>query len=289
MNNENEFHGGAMADKELREKKDAEWDRQEPAMGELLAGGAQYFLDRRGDTGVFSDKRERVCCMDEGTANLDSKGSLCMAGSGILYPAQSWEERIKRVVEICHRLGVRQITSHDGCGAAGLAFKRDGGAAKLGDITPDEYGQKWARELQAALDKRLGRRESASVNISAGEMKRPPEFHNARVVWFDATGRFNPAKLGDAIPRGFVIDYGHAVELARTREEADYPLAELAVAINIALGEYGFGKKFTADRPLVIVVLARNPGELETVKEWIARGLPADKKELVRVDGFVRR
>jgi hypothetical protein len=263
--------------------KNQQWASQQPLMEKMTNQGAAEFFKIKNLPQIseaFSESKDQVCCMDEGTAHLVTESKMGLAGAGILYPAGSWEERLERVAEIMATLGVKEITSHDGCGAAKLAYERDGGAEKLGSMTPDEYGKKWAEELSAKL-------KAEYQHIAASAMARPAEFHNARTVWFDATGKFNPDKLGSAIPQGFLIDYGNETKLAKNQKEREYPYAELAVAIKIAFGDHGLGQRFTSENPLVVVVIAKDADELEKVKAEVATHLPETEKGRLKVDGFV--
>jgi len=271
-------------------QKQEAWDRQQGLMAKLNRQGAEDFLrsvDKIDD--AFEHEKKRVCCMDEGTAHMNIPGKFEMAGSGILYPAASWEERLDKVADIMIGLGITQITSHDGCGAAGLACKRDG----IQTDRPDKYGIKWAQDLQnKIMEKTSGKRDVTYRHIQSKEMVRPDEFHLARVAWFDATGRFNPAALGDNIPMGFVIDYKHDTEKATDATEKNYPFEELKVALSIAFGGHGFGEKFNEQNPFVVVVMTEDEQELEQLKERIFQfvadlNIAEETKKAIKVDGYL--
>lgn len=260
--------------KELEAQMQEEWDKQNAVMSEINDNCVADFLAEVGVENGKVESHETVCCMDEGTAHIaDGENKFAMAGSGILYPAASWLERLDRVADLFIMLKVKKVTSHDGCGAAGIAWKRDGGKEGTGCATADEYGKKWVAELQEVINAKLKVSGDGTVeiaNVGSKEMVRPPEFHNARVVWVDGVGDFNPHKLGDKIPRGFLIEYGLIKENAKTEEEREYPFAELLVAIDIALGSHGFGNKFTKESPLLIVVLAQNGIQMAVIREKVS-------------------
>lgn len=260
--------------KELEAQMQKEWDQQNGAMFEIFKNGAADFFAKVGVEKAKVESHETVCCIDEGTANVDDgENKFAMAGSGILFPAASWSERLNRVAELYIKLKIKKVTSHDGCGAAGIAWKRDGGKEGTGCETSDEYGKKWVAELQGTINEKLKAFNGGEVeiaNISSKEMVRPPEFHNARVVWFDGVGNFNPHKLGDKIPKGFLIEYGLIIKNAKTDEESNYPFAELQVAIDIALGSHGFGNKFTKESPFLVVVLAKDDRQLSVIKKTMS-------------------
>jgi hypothetical protein len=91
-------------------------------------------------------------------------------------------------------------------------------------------------------------------------MERPVEFHNARVVYYDGVGGFNPNKeIG--LPMGFVIE--------RAFLPIEYVAEELKVAVNIAFGHHGFGELFTAEHPFVIIALGKSAEEAEKLKQEI--------------------
>lgn len=260
--------------KELEAKMQTEWNKQDVLMSEIYTNGAADFLVKVGVEEAKVESHETVCCMDEGTAHIaDGENKFAMAGSGILYPAGSWSERLDKVADLYIKLKVKKVTSHDGCGAAGIAWKKDGGKEGTGCETADEYGRKWVAELQEVINAKLkvsGAGEVKVANVGSKEMVRPPEFHNARVVWFDGVGNFNPHKLGDKIPKGLLIEYGLLTENAKTDEESNYPFAELQVAIDITLGSHGLGNKFTGESPLLIVVLAKDATQMSVIREKVS-------------------
>ena len=256
--------------KEIEAQMQGEWDKQEPTMSEIYKNSSADFLAEVGVEGAKVESHETVCCMDEGTAHIvDEENKFAMAGSGILYPAGSWSERLNRVADLYIKLQIKKITSHDGCGAAGIAWKRDGGVEGTGCATADEYGRKWVAELQEVINAKLKASGGGAVeiaNLGSNEMVRPEKFHNARVIWFDGVGDFNPHKLGDKVPKGFLIEYGLITENAKTTEESNYPFAELQVAIDIALGSHGLGNKFTKESPFLIVVLAKDVMQMSEIR-----------------------
>jgi len=272
-----------MGQDSIELKKNEAWDAGLPDHQLLAAEGAeQYFKKEFPDLKhAFLKDLRSVVCMDEGCAHKDINGEakFCIAGSGILYPAANEEGRIKAVAELFSRLGAVDITSHGGCGAAGLAYKRD---FPNGNPTPEqieEYAKDWAKKVAAEMG-RLGHEESYT-HILAEDMERPVEFHNARVVYFDNIGGFNPNKeIG--LPMGFVIE--------RKFETAEYALEELKVAVNIAFGHHGFEDRFTKDLPFIIIVFAENEAELANAKKETEDMLAENKnyqEGRIKVDGMV--
>lgn len=264
--------------------KAAEWEKQDGIMWSIGKEGAGVLFEDSAIEETHIDHFDSVCCMDEGTAQMEGDETrLAMAGSGILFPAVSWEERLEKVADLYITLGIKTITSHDGCGAAGIAWRRDGGADQTGFRTPDEYGKAWVKDLEKVINTKLEKMDKEIVStrhINSEEMVRPAEFHNARMVYFDATGKFNPHFLGDKMPKGFLINYG-VEKNTGVEENKDYAFAELQVAIDIALGGHGFSQKFTPESPFVIGVIANTQEELEEI------GGKVDKM-VEKYDGRVR-
>ena len=249
----------------------------------LLKEGAQeYFKKEFPDIkNAFLKKLEAVVCMDEGCAHRDynGEGKLCLAGSGILYPASSEEERIQKVAELLVAQGIIDITSHEGCGATGLAYKRDFPGANPTPKQIEDYGKDWARKLAEEIG-RMGYEEKYD-HITAEEMERPKEFHNARVVYYDGIGGFNPNKeVG--LPMGFVI--------SREFVPAEYVVEELKVAVNIAFGHHGFGDLFSSEMPFVVIPMAGTEEKMEILKKEIKDVLTENKNfknGKIKVDGSV--
>jgi len=259
---------------------------EEPIMGKLYELGADVFIEREFPDikRAFTDKQILVVCMDEGTAHKDVNGEnkFCLAGSGILFPAGSESERLEKVAGLLIERGVSDISSHGGCGAAGLAYHRDfPDAAKQENLAEkiEGHAKEWSDKLANKI--RELSHPAERVHILAEDMERPVEFHNARVVYFDGVGGFNPSKeIG--LPMGFVIERAHL--------PPDYAVEELKVAVSIAFGHHGFGEMFSATEPLVIIVFAKNDEEINNLKNEVASALAGDKNFIagkVKVDGLV--
>lgn len=288
-------------EKEIMKKKENSWLEQQVKANKLKNQGAPEFFSRKNlpeIDSLFMDTKEELCCIDEGVANIeDHTNKMSMAGSGILFPANSYEERLNRIAELCINKNITEITSHDGCGAAKIAWNKDGGETGTGIKSPDEYGKKWSKDLTKRINEKLlaaGKSDNAAYkNLDKNQMTRPSEFHDARAVWFDATGEFNPYSSKN-IPQGFLIDYGLAKNEGENKKEKKYPFDELKIAINIAFGEHGLGNKFTAENPFIIVVVSKDESELKNLKEKIAKKIKEDKDlktnaDKIKIDGFVKQ
>ena len=91
-----------------------------------------------------------------------------------------------------------------------------------------------------------------------------------------------------------MIDYGLGKTESKNEEEKKYAFVELKVAINIAFGHHGFGEKFTAENPFIIVVVSGNEAELNSLKKEIAQTIAQDEEtkihaDKIKIDGFVKK
>lgn len=203
-----------------------------------------------------------------------SDGRICEhrlggAGSFILAPEEELEKFIRE-----NKGRIKQVTSHDGCGAAAIKFKELKEAGKLpeGVNTADELGAAFAKNLADRL-------KAGYYHIPAREMS--GEVHNERTVYFDGTGRFNPLALKE-MPTGFMCA---GPKLGFSRE---YCRKELAILCGIALGDHGFGERFSEDNPLYIIVSAESAEQLKALEE-IAEKAAEEFKGRVAVKGFVAK
>src|SRR5262249_2856039 len=137
--------------------RDAAWEAGGELMRRICARGASAILVPIANLRqAFAPGKERITCIDAGVVMAGTgKRGLPLAGSGILSPARSWEERLERVADLCLAMGVREVTSHEGCGAAALAYERDGRPST--HSTSDHYGQAWSRSLQERIGSRSER------------------------------------------------------------------------------------------------------------------------------------
>lgn len=238
---------------------------------------------------AFTGEQKCVCCMDEGTAHKDINGEdkFALAGSGILFPADNENDRLEKVARLLIERGVSDVTSHGGCGAAGLAFHRDFPeathtmSADQIKINIEDYAKQWADKLADKI-RELGH-PAERTHVTAEDMERPVAFHNARMVYFDGIGGFNPNKeVG--LPMGFVIERAHL--------EPSYTAEELKVAISIAFGHHGFGDLFSKENPFVVMVFSRTADEADKMKSEVKNAIEEKNKTLlgdgrVRIDAIV--
>ena len=204
---------------------------------------------------VFNLTDRDLRCIDEGTP-----GGLHLAGEGILYTKA--KEDLKGEVE--------GVYSHEGCGGAALFAQR--GNIKIEN--PDELCDRWSKELAESLGVVYKGR------IPAEEMSRPKEFHVARAIYYDGTGRLDNSKvLG--LPSGFVIS-------RKLISDPNYAKEEVGLAIEIALGGHSFGEFFRPHSPLYLVAVTSDDLDSISVEE-LRRELKerAERKENVVVESVV--
>ena len=268
---------------EIKKEKQTAWDAGSDTLRDLVGQGAEQFFKKEFPdlAHAFSEKTTCACCVDEGMTHKDMEegDKFALAGSGILYRAANEAERLDKVSDLMIARGVTVVTSHGGCGAAGLAYKRDFPGVTPLPAVVDKYAVDWAVKLVEAIERKQHAAEH--VHVAIEEMSRPEEFHNARAVYFDAVGGFNPSKeIG--LPMGFVIE--------KKFISAECAADELGVGADIALGQHGFGELFSAQNPLVVVVFAPNIEQLVNLKKEVAEILKDDKNfqaGKVKIDGLV--
>lgn len=232
---------------------------QDEVMRKIYTEGMdKYVKGLQGLDKAFAPADLNVRCIDEGTP-----GGLHLAGSGILLG-------VEKAGEVLKAAGVTGITSHDGCGAAGIYARNN----NLDASKSDEYGKEFAKELA----------EKTGIpytgHIPFGEMKRPAAFHTARAAYYDGTGKFNCDTV-PGLPIGFVV--------SRKFIDPAYALEEAKVCANIATGDHSYGEMITEEAPFLLIAVGDgSDGEL---------GKDALMKELeplaaafggkVKIDGFV--
>src|SRR3989339_333645 len=101
-----------------REKEQA-WLHQNHMIESLLECGIQVYAQRlESISDTFKSENHTLCCIDEGTPF----GDMRCAGSGILLEGEERRIFIKNLKEA----GVKEVTSHVSCGAAGLYREKKG-------------------------------------------------------------------------------------------------------------------------------------------------------------------
>lgn len=229
---------------DLAWRKQEQWENQSLAMNQIYQNGIGSLFAKSSPevlAKMFAGKKPMVCCMDEGEAeagDVRSAGPMCLLDEG---------EAEKNIKE--H--GLTGLYSHDGCGAAGLYAKNNS--------LPADQADEIVREKTEKLAQRLGLEHR---HIAKTEMKRPVDFHNARMIYVDGTGKFQFTESKD-LPRSFVVS------------PAYFPMPtamnDLAIALSIAFGSHGLGDKFTAAEPLVITVIGHPKKQALSIESLVAQ------------------
>ncbi|HEY3398477.1 MAG TPA: hypothetical protein VGM19_12550 [Armatimonadota bacterium] len=202
-----------------------------------------------------------LLCVDERVqplpAELSRMEPFRLAGSGILL-GKTYEDSLQQAETLLHGR-VKLVTWHRGCRAAAEAQRRFGAS---GDV--DEFARRFAEELAG----RLG--------VECVELPRrgPLDFHDARGVVYDGSGRYRPA---DHLPPMFVVSRALLNDPAPA-------LAELHTALRIAMGPHGFSSRFS-EQPFLIVVLAQSQDQLDELMEEVRSQQPYFDPARVKVLG----
>jgi len=237
------------------------WDSQRPLLETIKQKGgvANYVNSLASAAQFFNANNHEVCCIDERT----TAGVIHFAGSGILDQDEA--------VQVIRHAGAQDVYSHAGCGAADLAFEKLSPDEKNKFANAEEYAKWWAKEVA----------RKAGIEYK-GHLPVEPNFHIARVAYYDGTGMCDAALCAKLLPLGFVI--------SRRYLNKDYALKELDLSIQIAFGVHGFGKeRFTQQTPFTIIPIAdanNNRFSLEQLTSE-AREVANQYGDSVSVDGFV--
>lgn len=235
-----------------------EWKKQSLTIEAILSQGMEaYAQSVEGVDAAFETEDHTLCCIDEGTPFGDRRS----AGSGILVEG---DDRAT-FIENLKRVGVKEVTSHAGCGAAALYREKMG----LTGQSVDEVAQEGARRIAQEL--------GVPYKGHLTELARPKDFHSARVVYVDGTGSFNPAAV-EGLPAGFVV--------SRKFMTPEQSKVEVGIALSIAFGDHGFGKKFSDREPLVVVAIGGGELTAEQMMHELM-GLAGDRP--VRLEKWERK
>jgi hypothetical protein len=220
------------------------------ALSDTIASGtdARRVFNRTADIETAFVLRERsLVCVDEGIV-----GGIHLAGSGVLLPFEQLRKE-------CGSAGIQELTTHDNCGAFKLMFPDD--------PNPNRSAVEWGKETAALLG--LPHR-----HIPAAAMNRPAYLHPAVAIYYDGAGVFNRIP---GLPMGFVV----------SRKHFSSAPDDLALCLQIAFGQHGFGDLFTPRNPMCVIPL-EHPEDVSLslkVLEREVREVAAPFGRRVRISG----
>ena len=244
------------------------WDKQTPVMQELYKGVGAYMASKDQLQDAFREKGEIIR----------------IAGSGILLGASRAFEIFSSAEKedffaccIDERLvetqGGKILTSHEGCGAAALAYENLSQAEKATYANATEYAKAWTKQLVEKLP-----------GVNYAHLSVEPARHIARAVIYDGSGRYDASQMREIMPYTFVVSRKRPASMGAKEAKDD-----LALAIAIAFGSHGFGERFQKGSELLVIPVA----ERDSSDLWIGaltqeiRDVLLPYGDKIKVDGFV--
>jgi hypothetical protein len=272
MEGENMIIDGAASlhEKNHEEEKKSAFERQQAIMDKIReVGFARYAETLPNLKDAFDLAKHQPeagikkcgCCMDEGTP-------WGVHAAMQLLSEEEFDEWFKKNQPT-------HLSTHDGCGAESLLAKR------LSEEQGIDFSE--AKIIAAGWIKAKAEKYGVElIHIPSEKMKRPKDFHDARVCYIDATGKFNYEGVA-GLPDGFTI-----TDSFSTLEPT---LLQAGVAEAIIFGDHGYGndgKLLNEENKFVFVAIANSWEELEKMKDELAEFKFANSlgKEIT-IDGFV--
>lgn len=243
---------------EITHIMDKFWANEQKAYDKLLTLKDQSPEEIYGENWqkAFSKQPKTVVCIDERVNSYDpNEPKIGIAGTLVLMS----DEDLKITLQKLQEAGVDKITYHEGCGAVGLYKKNN----PEDDRESKEIAQNMAQNVCFGLSLNsvaqcVGYSDEADI-----QMMGDPRFHNARAIVVDGTGKFNPALL--EIPAHFLLSAFYEPNL-------EYTNHELEIALDIALGNHGFGtERFTKEPIAIILVGGENNYSLKKLEESFSK------------------
>lgn len=264
------------------------WKADEELIGKIVLSGSLQELynsipNKEKMTPAGGEVLE-IICMDGRLDEKAKEGSVFVrdGGSGILREAEGIDKVAEGYVKAALELGVSTIrlTSHGDCGAWGLSGKNQA------------EGEKYYNDLRAMIAKKV---EEAGLPIEVVLEHIPNDESNKegkglclphieRGAYYAYVLSFNP-QATEGLPAGFVISREHFAP--------EYAVANAAIAIKIAFGGHGFGKRFTTEQPFLLVAVADSEEKLveakkeledakkEVIEKYLSNDPEAEKKMMV--------
>ncbi len=194
-----------------------------------------------------------LVCIDEGM-NIEipknGRRKIRIAGAGMLMFEKMTDDEIKDFLD---KNEIKKIITHKKCGASGIHLRECG---KIGT----HHTRCWAEEFKKRYPDYDLEYEHESDHIHIEDMNRPEEFHDARIVFVDLAGGFDPSGI-ESIPKGFVVSGKAVMKTDLIADKLKLILEEAELSANIALGDHGFGDKFEKE-PFLIVPIVESKTEV---------------------------
>lgn len=240
-------HGELMNDIELshEERVKAAWVEQQKGydlLCQLKAMTPEQLFGRDKLALSVSRKPSKSACIDEG-AVFPGEPHFGIAGNGVLLTEEEFPITIKKM----KAQELADASFHECCGACDMFCAEH----KLPKTDSLNIGKKTAADMLEAIGSdhrplKLGFGKDADY-----QMQRPSDFHIARAIYVDGTGRFYREALG--LPKGFFHSPVIHPSLA-------YTAKEVSIALSIANGPHGFNGRFQ-EQPIALVLIGdeKNP------------------------------
>ncbi len=265
---------------------DEAWKKEEGLVKKIvISGSAQELYDsipNKEKMAPIGGETLEIICMDGRFDERGKDGHVFArdGGQGILRDKDGVEKIADGYVKAALELGVGAIrlTSHGDCGAWGLSGKNQA------------EGEKYYENLRATLVHQIAvaglpikvvleHIPDDEANKEGRGLCRP---HIERAAYYVFAPSFNPQAVA-GLPTGFVI--------SREYFTPEYAVTNIAIAIKIAFGGHGFGKRFTAEQPFLLVAVADSEEksaeaekELESAKrEAMEKYLPNDPEAMNKI------
>ncbi len=196
-----------------------------------------------------------LCCVDGRTP------------CGKHLPGSGVSKNIEDMVNLIKENGIKNITWHKECGAAGIEAKNNTGKEELSEEEINNFAQQSAERI------------AEKAGITCSEMKIEGE-HNERVCYLDKTNKFDHSLVKD-LPNGFTVSELKGINKGEI-------LDSIKLCISIAFGKHSFGDDFfSKENPFIVVVVANTNGEIEESKRELDELVKTFNGKVV-IDGFVK-
>lgn len=235
----------------IRQHLDALWDESNVSEWIIKLRAEDSFASIIKNTRISREiaRKSIIVCADGRCQHPGEE--ISAAGSGILMDQASLEKMIKES-------GARTITSHAECGAAKIAYEAAKAAGRLPDgiENAEDYAQHWSFKTARKYGLMHEHLDRSTFNDA---------HHHERGLIIDTTKRFHPTMFR-GMPNMFVDN-------SPSYAEADYTESIISALSKIALGDHGFGGRFSSEFPFYVLLAVRNEKEKNELVEIAQRAI----------------